>query len=193
MHCEYGTDSCTDADVKKMMSEGAVVKFYATWCGHCQTMAEEWKKFVADHKSNVNIIDVESENNEKFLKIFPKLADSAQGFPTIIFAKDGESKRVFEGERVADKFAEFAKKKTGGGSRSNKKNQGRYKMAGRTQKKRQQRRQGGQKRRQGGQRKSQKQQRRQGGDMGALATGIIVPGALYALKQYISGRKKSGK
>jgi thiol-disulfide isomerase/thioredoxin len=193
MHCEYGTDTCTDEDVKKMMNKGAVVKFYATWCGHCQSMKEEWDKFVQKTSGSVNIIDVESEHSDKFLKIFPKLSDAAQGFPTIIFSKDGELVRTFDGERVADKFIQFANSKKDGGSRSNKKNQGRYKMAGRTQKKRQQRRQGGQKRRQGGKQRTQRQQRRQGGDMGALATGIIVPGALYALKQYIASRKKGGK
>jgi len=111
------------------------VEFYANWCGHCKTLAPEWKKLTNTLKSEYKdkdkefaIVSVESGVINKDIDNVLKQIDlKVNGFPTIGLIKD-KNFISYDGKRDAASMLKFIKEKAlntmgGGGGRSTRKRQ----------------------------------------------------------------------
>jgi len=72
-------------------------RFYANWCGHCQRMAQDWKKVVQllnDELKGFSYFNIEHGNNmekhKKNLEQHVKGEVKVDGFPTIFKVIDGK-------------------------------------------------------------------------------------------------------
>ena len=83
-----------------------LVRYHASWCGHCISMSQEWSNFVLNNKNKkIKIASIEQEAMDK-LKKFPL---NFKGFPSIIFFKDGQFVSEFNNERTEQKLHQFIK------------------------------------------------------------------------------------
>ena len=86
----------------------ALVKFYAPWCGHCKTLAPEWKKVERDingkdiNGKNVIVLSVDCDKHDDIASKF-----GVDGFPTIRLLSSGDKSVEYESARVASKIEEF--------------------------------------------------------------------------------------
>uniref|UniRef100_T1PDP3 Protein disulfide-isomerase A6 homolog n=1 Tax=Musca domestica TaxID=7370 RepID=T1PDP3_MUSDO len=97
-----------------------VVEFYANWCGHCQSLAPEYKKLAKALKGVIKVGAVDADEHKSLGGQY-----GVRGFPTIkIFGANKRSPTDYNGQRTAKAIAEAAmaeaKKKVqaafGGGS-----------------------------------------------------------------------------
>ena len=110
------------------------VEFYANWCGHCKTLAPEWKKLikmieVPEYKDKkLAIVSVESGViNKDIDNVLKQIELKVNGFPTIGLVKD-KNFISYDGKRDAASMLKFIKEKAlntmgGGGGRSTRKRQ----------------------------------------------------------------------
>jgi thiol-disulfide isomerase/thioredoxin len=111
------------------------VEFYANWCGHCKTLAPEWKKLikmieVPEYKDKkLAIVSVESAViNKDIEKVIEQSGlGKVDGFPTIGLIK-GKKFVSYNGKRDAASMLNFIKEKAGiimggGGRRYSRKRQ----------------------------------------------------------------------
>lgn len=95
-----------------------IIRYHADWCGHCQVMKPEWKKFTDNHKQ-FNIASLEENAIDK-LKTKPS---NLLGFPSIHLNNNGKFIKEFSGKRESADFKNFYDsyaKHTGGGKHNKK-------------------------------------------------------------------------
>lgn len=98
-------------------SRPALVEFYASWCGHCKSLApvyEELGEAFSHVKENLLIARIDADKNRDSGTKY-----GIQGFPTLKwFAKGGDvsAPEDYKGGRSLDDFVKFIKEKTGYGS-----------------------------------------------------------------------------
>lgn len=81
-----------------------LVEFYAPWCGHCQSMAGDWKKAATALKGVANVGAVDMTAHQSVGQPY-----GIQGFPTIkVFGANKNKPTDYQGARTADAFQEFA-------------------------------------------------------------------------------------
>lgn len=91
-----------EKDFESLISDTAVVDFYATWCGPCRMFGPIFE-------------EVSSENNYNFVKLdVDKSEDIARKYgvmsiPTIILFKDGKEIKRMTGFMSKDDFVKFLK------------------------------------------------------------------------------------
>lgn len=87
------------------MYDGLVfVEFYAPWCGHCQSLAPEWKKAATALKGVVKIAAVNADEHQSLGGQY-----QIQGFPTIkVFGANKNSPSDYQGGRTADAIVDTA-------------------------------------------------------------------------------------
>ncbi|KDO29489.1 hypothetical protein SPRG_06029 [Saprolegnia parasitica CBS 223.65] len=74
-----------------------LVEFYAPWCGHCKSLAPEWKKAAKALDGIVNVAAVDCDEHKSLAGQF-----GVQGFPTIkIFGDNKRAPVDYQGERSA--------------------------------------------------------------------------------------------
>lgn len=81
-----------------------LVEFYAPWCGHCKSMANDYKKAATELKGTVNVGAVDMTQHQSVGGPY-----GVQGFPTIkIFGYDKKKPIDYKGARNADAFVDEA-------------------------------------------------------------------------------------
>ncbi|KAI7892658.1 thioredoxin-like protein [Mucor mucedo] len=92
-------------------NKNVIVEFYASWCGHCKTLAPIWEKVASTFANEENCVvakidaDLERDIGTEF---------DISGFPTIKFFPAGETEPVaYEGGRSEQAFVDFLNKKCG--------------------------------------------------------------------------------
>lgn len=106
---EYANSDVIEADTAKLQEimqdkrGGALVSFYAPWCGHCIKMVPDVKKAATMLKAKgITVAAVNSDNE-------PGLARSLgiQGFPAVKWVYDGQI-TDYKGDRTALDLVQFA-------------------------------------------------------------------------------------
>jgi protein disulfide-isomerase A6 len=92
-------------DEKVLKSDGLwLVEFYAPWCGHCKSLAPEWKKAAKALKGSVKIAAVDADKHRELGTKF-----GVSGFPTIkVFGADKTKPTEYDGGRTADAIVKTA-------------------------------------------------------------------------------------
>lgn len=90
-----------------------VVKVYADWCGHCQSLKPEWdrmKRIVPMHK--VRFVEINEKHKDaaipEFNRVHGVMLPPPEAYPTI--ARFGPDKQIqfYDGERMAHPLAKWA-------------------------------------------------------------------------------------
>ncbi|KAJ4892526.1 Protein disulfide-isomerase like 2-1 [Raphanus sativus] len=103
------TEESFEKEVGK--DKGALVEFYAPWCGHCKKLAPEYEKLAASFKKakSVLIAKVDCDEHKTVCTKY-----DVSGYPTIKwFPKGSLEPQKYEGARNAEALAEFVNKEGG--------------------------------------------------------------------------------
>ncbi|GMJ01333.1 PROTEIN DISULFIDE ISOMERASE 11, PDI-LIKE 2-1, ARABIDOPSIS THALIANA PROTEIN DISULFIDE ISOMERASE 11 [Hibiscus trionum] len=97
----------TEANFNKEVGQdrGALVEFYAPWCGHCQKLAPEYEKLAESFKKDKSVLigKVDCDEHKSICSKY-----GVQGYPTIQwFPKGSLEPKKYEGQRTAEALTEF--------------------------------------------------------------------------------------
>ncbi|KAK9206960.1 hypothetical protein WN943_017243 [Citrus x changshan-huyou] len=90
---------------------GALVEFYAPWCGHCKKLAPEYEKLGASFKKAKSVLigKVDCDEHKSLCSKY-----GVQGYPTIQwFPKGSLEPKKYEGPRSAEALAEYVNNEGG--------------------------------------------------------------------------------
>ncbi|CRH01567.1 thioredoxin-related protein, putative [Plasmodium relictum] len=79
------------------------IKFYAPWCSHCKAISKTWIQLAAELKDQINVARIDVTANSKTRKRF-----KIEGFPTLIFFKNGKMYDYKNHDRSLEAFKNFA-------------------------------------------------------------------------------------
>ena len=91
--------------------KGALVEFFAPWCGHCKNLAPEWKIAgeTFQESDGIVIAAVDATENQDLASQF-----GVQGYPTIKYFPAGSKEpEEYTGGRTADTIVEWVNEKIG--------------------------------------------------------------------------------
>jgi len=97
------TESTFEKEVGQ--DRGALVEFYAPWCGHCKKLAPEYEQLAASFKKakSVLIAKVDCDEHKSVCTKY-----GVSGYPTIQwFPKGSLEPKKYEGQRTAEALAEY--------------------------------------------------------------------------------------
>lgn len=101
-----------DFDATVGRSAGALVEFFAPWCGHCKKLAptyEELAESFQSRKESVVIAKVDADNNRDLGKKF-----GVRGFPTIMWFKPNSLEpETYSGPRDLSSLQKYVEEMTG--------------------------------------------------------------------------------
>jgi thiol-disulfide isomerase/thioredoxin len=91
---------------KEMCGEvGAIVLFYAPWCGHCQEFIPKYEEFLNVVPDGVNLYMYNCDKNRQYSND----THGVKSFPTIYrYANSGKRGASFEGQRTQRNLLEFS-------------------------------------------------------------------------------------
>jgi thiol-disulfide isomerase/thioredoxin len=86
------------------------IKFFVPWCGHCQELLPEWKKFAAEWVDHPQLLiaEVDCMNDEKWCQTEMNI----EGFPTLLYGDPsnlGAYLERYDDERTYKVISKFAK------------------------------------------------------------------------------------
>ncbi|KAJ8747020.1 hypothetical protein K2173_013094 [Erythroxylum novogranatense] len=90
---------------------GALVEFYAPWCGHCKKLAPEYENLGASFKKAKSVLigKVDCDEHKTLCSKY-----GVSGYPTIQwFPKGSLEPKNYEGPRTAESLAEFVNNEGG--------------------------------------------------------------------------------
>ncbi|CAL8096265.1 unnamed protein product [Calicophoron daubneyi] len=96
----------TEKNFDQVTSSSGVwlVEFYQPWCGHCKSLAPEWKKAATMLKGVVKVGAVNGNDQQSLHSRY-----SIRGVPTVyIFSKDKSQPTTYQGARQADSIVQAA-------------------------------------------------------------------------------------
>lgn len=82
-----------------------MIWFYATWCGHCVNMEQEWEKLQAKHPEEVNLARVESNDYDNYQQ--SPNEDKVQGYPTVRLYHQDKMVKEYDGDRSFKNMYDF--------------------------------------------------------------------------------------
>ena len=97
---------------------GAVVKFYADWCGHCQDLNPKWN-IMTSHMKNAPGSGLIASVPENMISSV-NCDNDILGFPTIRYMVGGKKKKDYNGRREVEDLEKFVKSSLGKGSKKKK-------------------------------------------------------------------------
>lgn len=90
-------------------------RVHAKWCGHCQSMKQDWEDLKAWHMKNVKdkssplsstlMVSVEDTELPQVTEKYPEL--QADGFPTLMLVQNGKVVKPYTGPRNLEAFKTF--------------------------------------------------------------------------------------
>ena len=80
-----------------------MVEFYAPWCGHCKSLAPEWKKAAKALKGLVTVVAVDATESQSLASKY-----EIKGFPTIKVFGAAKTPSDYSGAREAPAIVSFA-------------------------------------------------------------------------------------
>lgn len=89
-------------DFDSLISNKAVVDFYATWCGPCKMFGPIFEELSSDY--DFNFIKVDVDKNSDIARKY-----GVMSIPTIILFENGVEKKKIIGFMSKDDFIEFLK------------------------------------------------------------------------------------
>lgn len=89
-------------DFEKLISDVAVVDFYATWCGPCKMFGPIFEEVSTGNK--INFVKVDVDNYSDIARKYGVMT-----IPTIILFKEGQEIKRHIGFMSKDEFNEFLK------------------------------------------------------------------------------------
>ncbi len=95
---------------------GAVVKFYADWCGHCQDLNPKWN-IMTSHMKNAQGSGLIASVPENMISSV-NCDNDILGFPTIRYMVGGKKRKDYNGKREVKDLEKFVRSTLG---KSNKK------------------------------------------------------------------------
>ncbi|XP_038692104.1 protein disulfide-isomerase like 2-1-like [Tripterygium wilfordii] len=103
----------TEANFDKEVGQdrGALVEFYAPWCGHCKKLAPEYEKLGASFKKAKSVLvgKVDCDEHKSLCSKY-----GVSGYPTLQwFPKGTLEPKKYEGPRTAEALAEFVNSEGG--------------------------------------------------------------------------------
>lgn len=83
------------------------IKFFAPWCGHCKSMAEDFKNAATEMKGKAVLADVDATTEEELARKY-----NIEGFPTLKLFSDGVELTDYNGARDKDSMIKFIERAT---------------------------------------------------------------------------------
>jgi len=106
---ENGLYILNDKNFNKHISTGDhFIKFMAPWCGHCKKLAPDWSKLAETFKDDkkVKIGKVDCTQSPSVCQ------DKVQGYPTLLYFRNGEIFDTYYLGRDLDTMIDFVKSRT---------------------------------------------------------------------------------
>ncbi|CAN8073676.1 unnamed protein product [Agarophyton chilense] len=83
------------------------IKFFAPWCGHCNSMKEDFQKAATEMKGKAVLADVDATEEEELAKQY-----NVEGFPTLKLFSNGEELTDYNGARDKESMIKFIERAT---------------------------------------------------------------------------------
>ena len=89
----------------KSISNPTIIKAFATWCPHCNTMKPIFEALEKKHGSTVEFVEFDTDASPDLVAQF-----QVTSLPTFIFIKNGKEVNRIEGELPQEELEEDIKK-----------------------------------------------------------------------------------